>query len=79
MRRPVTKPAHISHEIVQAAVLMLTDKIPDRVVEIKRNSDRDRSDGDADEPVKNGGVLHKSVPNLTNSLSCRAQSRHPVM
>ena len=35
MRWPVAKPAHVSHEIVHAAVLMLTDEIPNRVIEIK--------------------------------------------
>jgi len=35
MRWPVTEPAHVSHEIVHAAVLMLPDKSPNRVVEIK--------------------------------------------
>ncbi len=57
---------------------MLLDEIPNRIVEIKRDADGDRSDRDPDEPVKNGGVLHKSIPNVTNSLSCRAKSRHPV-
>jgi len=59
MRWPVAKPAHISHEIVHAAVLMLLDEIPNRVIEIKRRADSDRSDRDPDEPIQNGGVLHK--------------------
>ena len=78
MRWPVTKPAHVSHEIVQDAVLVLLDKIPNRIVEIKRRADGDRSDRDPDEPVQNGGVLHKSVPNVTNTSSCRAESTHSV-
>ena len=68
MRRPVAEPADVSHEIVQAAVLMLPDEIPNRVIEIKRRADRDRSDRDPEEPIKNGGVLHKSVPDLTNTF-----------
>src|SRR5215813_3443551 len=59
MRRPVTKPAHVLHEIVHAAILVLPQENPDRVVEIKRCPDGHRSDGDADEPVKNRCALHK--------------------
>ena len=59
MRWPVAKPAHISHEIVHAAVLVLLDEIPNRIVEIKRRADGDRSDRDPDETKQNGGVLHK--------------------
>src|SRR5438477_10368529 len=62
VRPPVAKPADVSHKIVQAAVLVLLDEIPNRVIEIKRRADGDRSNRDPDEPIQNGGVLHKSVP-----------------
>ena len=64
MRRPVTKPAHLAHEIVQAAVLMLTDKTPNRVVKIKRCADGDRSDADADDAdwKKNPGDGYSFAP-----------------
>ena len=59
MRPPVAEPADVSHEIVQAAVLMLLDEIPNRIVETKRRADGERSDRSADEPIKNGRALHK--------------------
>jgi hypothetical protein len=71
MRWPVAKPAHISHKIIHAAVLVLLDEIPNCIVEIKRRADGDRSDRDPDEPVKNPRTLHKLVPvNSSNSYSC---------
>jgi hypothetical protein len=41
---------------------MLHDEIPDGVIQIKCRSNRNRRDGDADQPIKNGRALHKEVP-----------------
>ena len=61
MRRPVTKQADLAHEIAHRAVLMVRDKIPHAVVEIKCRCDRYRSDSDADQPIERSGTLHKQV------------------
>lgn len=62
MQWPVAKAAYISHEMVKAAVLMFPEESPNGVVKIKRCADGNRRDHNADEPIQNGGVLHKCVP-----------------
>jgi hypothetical protein len=37
----------------------LRDKIADRVIEIKRHSEDDCGNHDADQPIKNSAALHK--------------------
>ena len=62
MRWPVAKPAYVSHEMVHAAVLMLPEESPNGFVKIERCAHGSRRDHDTDQPIQNGGVLHKCVP-----------------
>jgi hypothetical protein len=59
VRGPVTEQTNVAHEIAHHRVLMLRDEITYRVVEIECRCDRYRRDDDADQPIKNGGALHK--------------------
>src|SRR4029077_12586773 len=59
MRGPITIETDVAHEIAHYGVLMLRDEITYRVVEIESRCDRYRRDDDADQPIKNGGALHK--------------------
>jgi len=59
MRGPITEQADIAHEIADRAALMLCNEIARRVVEMECRYDRYRRNDDADQPVKNGGALHK--------------------
>lgn len=59
MLQPITKPAHIAHEIPHRRVLVLRNEIANDVIEVERRRDYDRGNRDADQPVKNSGALHK--------------------
>ena len=59
MRRPITIEADVAQEIAQHGVLMLRDEITYRVIKMERDYDRYRRDDDSNQPIKNGGALHK--------------------
>jgi hypothetical protein len=59
MFRPITEPAHVTHQIISHSVLMVRNEMSRGFIEVKSDSNDDCGNHYADEPVKNSSAVHK--------------------